>query len=424
MVRRRTAAALALLVTMAPALAVSCASPDDAAVVPPPRAVPPPQEERHPRADPPGAWRPGGTMPLDRAARGTPLVGHPGDTGAAIVNVVDTAAVDLLADQALFFSFETETFAELTRQNPKTTATMPVEGAAVADFVFNEVLAFGGVDVKGRALQSTFIVAPSPQTLFTEETPRSSSCLFGAAATVVGDAHETTARVLLAGGADEHGALRDEVDIFDHVSLYEGSAAAPLQLQRARKRLCAVGVEEPPRAVFIGGEDDASAVATVDVVDVDDPAAPVMEAAQRSLRSAHTRFTATVSGSQILVVGGRDADGALTPDVELIDFSAGDPVIVVVGALEVAREDHAATLIDADHVVITGGFGADGTAVATTEVFSFSARAWLTLAPARTPRGAHAAIAAPGGRVVIIGGRTTASGDDLATSEVLQLPPL
>ena len=80
------------------------------------------------------------------------------------------------------------------------------------------------------------------------------------------------------------------------------------------------------------------------------------------------RYTATlVPSGLVLIVGGKDAAGTSTTEVQLLDPSSG--VLTPTGALGTARVGHTATLLQDGRVLVTGGTNTNGNALATTELY-------------------------------------------------------
>jgi hypothetical protein len=69
----------------------------------------------------------------------------------------------------------------------------------------------------------------------------------------------------------------------------------------------------------------------------------------------------------VLIVGGKDAAGISTTDVQLLNPSSG--VLTPTGALGTARVGHTATLLPDGRVLVTGGTDAKNNALATTELY-------------------------------------------------------
>jgi hypothetical protein len=81
-----------------------------------------------------------------------------------------------------------------------------------------------------------------------------------------------------------------------------------------------------------------------------------------------TRYTATLMPSgTVLIVGGEDAAGTSTTEVQLLDPSSGE--LTPTGALGTARTGHTATLLQDGRVLVTGGTDAKGNALVTAELY-------------------------------------------------------
>lgn len=86
------------------------------------------------------------------------------------------------------------------------------------------------------------------------------------------------------------------------------------------------------------------------------------------LAISHERYTATLMPSGIvLIVGGEDAPGIPTTEVQLLDPASG--VLSQTGALGTARVGHTATLLRDGRILVTGGTDSDGNALASAEIY-------------------------------------------------------
>ena len=123
---------------------------------------------------------------------------------------------------------------------------------------------------------------------------------------------------------------------------------------------------------------------------------------------------------QVLVAGGAGVTGAAVATSVLFD-----PIPrtwAAAGPLATARRRHTATRLGDGRVVVAGGLGTDGAPLTAVEVFDPVARTWSTpdttpdTAPATARSGHSAAIA---GRLLLVAGGTSARGAALASAEVL-----
>ncbi len=86
------------------------------------------------------------------------------------------------------------------------------------------------------------------------------------------------------------------------------------------------------------------------------------------LTISHERYTATLmSSGLVLIVGGEDAPGTPTTEVQLLN--AGSGILAPTGALGTARVGHAATLLQDGRILVTGGTDANGNILATAELY-------------------------------------------------------
>jgi Galactose oxidase, central domain len=82
-----------------------------------------------------------------------------------------------------------------------------------------------------------------------------------------------------------------------------------------------------------------------------------------------------------------------------------------------ARTRAEATPLASIGLLVTGGVGADGAPLGSGEIFLESGRQFLATGPAISPRVEHRAVLLPDGRALLTGGRATADGPPLATTQ-------
>jgi MYXO-CTERM domain-containing protein len=146
-----------------------------------------------------------------------------------------------------------------------------------------------------------------------------------------------------------------------------------------------------------------------------DPQANVWTSAGSMRRARFAHAAVRLSDGKVLVVGGYD--GSALKGAEL-----WDPISRQwshTGQLVTARAEATATLLSTGRVLVIGGTAADAndTAYATTEVYDPPTQAFVPGPSLSVARYAHAAVPIGGGRILVVGGRTSGRGL-LATTEI------
>src|SRR5580704_2944057 len=94
-------------------------------------------------------------------------------------------------------------------------------------------------------------------------------------------------------------------------------------------------------------------------------------------------------------------------------FTAPAPVsaqtFTTTGGMEYARSGHQATLLLDGRVLVTGGAGKPGEAIARAELFDPATETWVLTGSTLTPRLGHVAALLSDGRVLIVGGTSSSS---------------
>lgn len=121
-----------------------------------------------------------------------------------------------------------------------------------------------------------------------------------------------------------------------------------------------------------------------------------------SLSTARSEHTATLlPNGKVLVTGGYGADGSAIPNSELYDSAAG--IWAVTGSLSAARYGHTATLLPNGKVLVTGGLRA-GSLASSSELYDPAIGTWTVAGTMGTARFAHAASLLQNGKVLVSGG--------------------
>lgn len=230
----------------------------------------------------------------------------------------------------------------------------PRVGHTATELGAGRVLVAGGV-IAGESTASTELYDPAART-WTAATPMSQPRSFHTA-TVLNDG-----RVLVAGGqAGGHGPFAREAEILDPVA----------------------GTWSPAGTIEQG-------------------------------RSFHA--ATLLADGRVLVTGGQgDSHGTSLRDGAVYDPAAND-WSVVPQLMAVGRSQHSATLLAGGAVLVAGGTPQrqgdnDGDQIqASAEIYDPADWSFRPLPPMRQARAAHAALALPDGRVLVVGGQSSANG--------------
>lgn len=122
-----------------------------------------------------------------------------------------------------------------------------------------------------------------------------------------------------------------------------------------------------------------------------------------SLSTSRQLHTATLVGpGRVLVAGGLGSDGSALASTELVDVASG--VVLAGRPLAAGRQGHSATVLADGRVLLAGGLDGGG-ALASVEVYEPQTGAWRPAAPLARARHGHIALALDGGtRVLVAGG--------------------
>lgn len=144
------------------------------------------------------------------------------------------------------------------------------------------------------------------------------------------------------------------------------------------------------------------------------------EATNTSAAPIRINHTATsLPDGRVLVAGGQDRGACVRADAQLFDPATGRwqgaaPLIR-------ARQQHTATLLPDGRVLVAGGlFGGPERGMswlASAELYDPASDRWRETAPLAAARSGHTATPLPGGRVLVVGGRS-AGGLTLTSAEV------
>jgi hypothetical protein len=118
---------------------------------------------------------------------------------------------------------------------------------------------------------------------------------------------------------------------------------------------------------------------------------------------------------EILIVGGFGEDGGAEASAELFDPATG--TFEPTGSMSVGRQSHTATLLRDGQVLIAGGYDPNGTRLASAELYDPTTGRFARTGRMGGPRADHTATLLRDGRVLMVGG-TGPGYSFLATAEV------
>ena len=287
------------------------------------------------------------------------------------------------------------------------TATLLANGA---------VLLVGGRDARGNALATAELFNPANVSF--APTGSMTTARESHTATLLSDG-----KVLITGGLDGAAVLAT-AELFDPGT---GSFTSAASMGSARGFQTATLLKNGKVLVTGGRDADGHVVATAELFD---PTRGAF-APSGTMHTAREFHTATLlSDGRVLITGGDNGTESLAT-AELFDPGSGS--FTATGGMQAAREFHTATLRNDGTVLVAGG--TDFTSVvagstqgefvpesaATAELFNPSSGSFTPTSNMGNARARHAAILLPAGEVLVTGGINT-SGDtnSLATAELFQ----
>ncbi len=229
--------------------------------------------------------------------------------------------------------------------------------------------------------------------------------------------------VLVAGGSDSGGQF-SSAELFDPGT---GTWNATGALATARASHTATLISAAPfqcgrncrKVLVVGG---SGAGGSLESAELYDPTAGTWSTTG-SLATARSEHTATLlSNGRILVTGGAGGDGQPLASAEL--YNPANETWSTTGSLATARSEHSATLLSNGKVLVAGGAGGGGKGLASAELYDPANGSWSPTGSMSTARSSHTAtpvgdeISGSSERRVVVTGGTGSSGDALASAEI------
>ena len=276
----------------------------------------------------------------------------------------------------------------------------------------NTILITGGADY-GGILKTTETFDPAVnrfQSAATMVQARS-----GHTATLLGNGD-----ILMAGGHDNTGAL-DTAEVFLSASATfssVGRMTAPRTSHTATMlKDGTVLIAGGSPAVIINPRGfSANINGALDSAEIYQPLQKKFSGSSQAMNTARSQHTATLlNDGKVLLAGGLDNNGAVIASAEIYDPATGN--FTLTGSMLTPRFLHSATLLDDGTVLIAGGYNAGILETDSAEIYvPASGKFEPTKGPMTTPRGFQTAIKLHDGDVLIMGGEFNQT--DLLSAEL------
>lgn len=206
---------------------------------------------------------------------------------------------------------------------------------------------------------------------------------------------------LIVTGGTSGGVPTERVEIYDPVSK-RWREAAKMNSARAGHTATLLG---NGKLIVIGGYGAAGPLKTAELFDPASGKWTVLPELSQA-RVGHT--ASLLHAGKLLVVGGYAvASGVLPAQIEMLDLELGRWSTPSSLPSISGRHGHTATVLRNGNVLIAGGQGANGAAIAESYVYVPGTNTWESAGPMLVPRAGHTASLLPSGRVLITSGLDT-----------------
>ena len=213
-------------------------------------------------------------------------------------------------------------------------------------------------------------------------------------------------RILVVGGTDTTGVNATAKTFYSTAEIYNpatGTWTATGSLKTGARALHTLSIMWGGRTLITGGWNGKAALSSAEIYDL----SKGTFSATGSMKYARSQHRATMLfDGRILITGGLDSSGNPIASAEIYNPTTGTFSETKGGPMATARYAHRVSTVGDGKVLITGGFGAGGAALATCELFDPDP-ASETFSPAISlghARGNHSATELPTGEVLIAGG--------------------
>jgi hypothetical protein len=213
-------------------------------------------------------------------------------------------------------------------------------------------------------------------------------------------------RILVVGGTDTTGVNGTAKTFYSTAEIYNpatGTWTATGSLKTGARALHTLSLMWGGRTLITGGWNGKAALSSAEIYDQ----SKGTFSATGSMKYARSQHRATMLfDGRILITGGLDSSGNPIASAEIYNPATGTFSETKGGPMATARYAHRMSTVSDGKILITGGFGAGGAALATCELFDPDP-ASETFSPAISlghVRGNHSATELPTGEVLIAGG--------------------
>jgi hypothetical protein len=225
----------------------------------------------------------------------------------------------------------------------------------------------------------------------------------------------TGGKVLIAGGQVDINNVLATAELYDPIT---GSFTATGNLQASRSAHTATLLNDG-RVLLAGGVTGTALANAVATAELYDPTGATSSATGSMLTGRYNHTATLLNNGQVLVAGGRGADGAALGSAELFNPATG--VFSSTGAMNSARSGHTATLLANGMVLMAGGANSKG--LDTAEIYDPAAKNFTTVVGIMTvTRVNHTAtlfLTGPdSGKVLLAGGFDDSTGNARDTAEL------
>jgi hypothetical protein len=228
--------------------------------------------------------------------------------------------------------------------------------------------------------------------------------------------HLPDGRILVVGGTDTTGVDGAARIFYKTAEIYDpatGTWTGTGSLKTGPRALHTVTALWGGKTLIVGGWKGSAALSSAEIYDLDKGTF----SATGSMKTARAEHSAIMLfDGRVLITGGFDSSGNPTASAEIYDPATGTFSETKGGPMNAARSSHRMNTVGEGKVFVSGGFGAGGAELASTELFDPETETFTPAASLAEARANHSATELPTGEVLVIGGH--GGGGVLASTEL------